>query len=257
MLDAISRLVDLIEDTRFFTTPGSRRRFLVHVVVATSIGIVALAVAWPRLRWLGDVDNVRSYVASYGAFAPAVLVFLQAAQVVFAPVPGQPLGAASGYLFGTWWGTAYSMIGIVLGSTVAFWVARRLGRPYVEGIINPDIIRRFDAIDEGRIRTVLFVLFLVPGLPDDAICFLGGLTKVPLSHLVAIALVGRLPAFFMMNLIGDLAWAEAWLLVGVLLVAFIGFSVVGFLHREWLIDRATALANTGLGGRSSEESRPR
>ncbi|MFW6153554.1 MAG: TVP38/TMEM64 family protein [Halobacteriota archaeon] len=222
---------------RIFTSPQNRRRFIVHLVVATAIGIAVLILLWPRLSVLRDVDDLRTYIAGFSVLAPAVLVALQAAQVVIAPVPGQPLALVSGYLFGTVWGTAYSMAGITLGSALAFWLSRRLGRPYVERMIHPNLLDRFDAFGDAGLRPVLFLLFLVPGLPDDALCFIGGLSTIPLHQLILLAILGRLPAFLVVNLIGDRAWAGEWLLVGLLAVLLVLLSVAGVLYRDALLDR--------------------
>ncbi|MEF8827066.1 MAG: hypothetical protein V5A34_11250 [Halapricum sp.] len=51
--------------------------------------------------------------------APLAFVLLQAVQVVIAPIPGQVLALASGWLFGLVWGTVYSIIGATLGSYTA------------------------------------------------------------------------------------------------------------------------------------------
>lgn len=239
MLDGVRGLWNRFRGERIFTTPGARRRFLVHVIVASAIGLVVLALVWPQLQWLGDVANLRAYVAGFGPLAPAALIGIQTLQVVFAPVPGQPIAAAAGYLFGTWWGTLYSMVGIVLGSTIAFWLARRLGRPYVEGILDPAIVERFDTVPDDHVRVGLFILFLVPGLPDDAICFVGGLSRIPLWQLVGLAAVGRLPAFFLVNHIGDRAWAGDWTLVGVLALALVLVSLLGLYYRDRLLEGVT------------------
>jgi uncharacterized membrane protein YdjX (TVP38/TMEM64 family) len=50
-----------------------------------------------------------------GILAPLAFVALQIVQVILAPIPGQTLAGGGGYLFGTLWGTVYSMIGVVLG----------------------------------------------------------------------------------------------------------------------------------------------
>ena len=48
----------------------------------------------------------------------------------------------------------------------------------------------------------VFAVFVVPGLPDDVVCFVAGLTDLPLWQLVVIAAVGRLPTVFLMALVG-------------------------------------------------------
>ncbi|MFB6168093.1 MAG: hypothetical protein ABEJ43_04525 [Haloferacaceae archaeon] len=42
----------------------------------------------------------------------------------------------------------------------------------------------------------------MPGFPDDALCFVGGLTAIPLRRLVAIAVIGRAPTIVALSLVG-------------------------------------------------------
>ena len=82
----------------------------------------------------------------------------------------------------------------------------------------------------------LLVLFLIPGLPDDVLCFVGGLSTVPLRKLVAVALVGRAPAFFVANLVGDLAGTGNRGLAVAVGLAVVALSGLGFLYRERFVD---------------------
>ena len=190
MHSLLDRLRERFGGVRIFASSRSRTRFVVHALVVAAGLAVAGVLLGPHLAFLTDARAVRTFVRGYGVWAPVVLIALQAVQVVAAPVPGQVLAVVAGYLFGAWWGTLYNMIGITIGSTVAFWLSRRYGRAYVEDIVHEGALERFDAIGDDYARPALFFLFLIPGLPDDVICFAGGLTDIPLWQLVVLAVVG-------------------------------------------------------------------
>jgi uncharacterized membrane protein YdjX (TVP38/TMEM64 family) len=185
-----------------------------------------------QVAFLTDVEAARAYVRGFGVWAPLAVIVLQALQIVLAPIPGQVLGAVAGYLFGPWWGTLYNMIGITVGSTAAFWLSRRFGRAYVERMVADDALATFDAFVERRGLASLFVLFLIPGLPDDALCFLGGLTPIPIRKLVVVAIVGRTPAFFLVNVLGDRVAAGDVRTAVALFVLVAVLSVLGYLKRD-------------------------
>jgi uncharacterized membrane protein YdjX (TVP38/TMEM64 family) len=182
-----------------------------------------------------DADAVRAFILRYGIWGPLVLIALQAGQVVLAPIPGQVLAVVAGFLYGAWWGTLYNMIGITIGSAIAFWLARRFGRTYVEGIIAADKLETFDAVDDDYAALGLFVLFLFPGLPDDVLCFIGGLTSIPFWKLVAIAVLGRAPAFFLVNVVGEFAESGDFTAAIVLSLALIALSVLAYLQRDSIV----------------------
>jgi len=218
-----------------FASPRARRRVLVHLVVGVTLLLAVTVLFRRQVAFLTDAEAARAYVRSFGVWAPLALILLQALQIVLAPVPGQVLAAVAGYLFGPWWGTLYNMIGITIGSTAAFWLSRRFGRGYVERMIDPDALSTFDTFAERRGLLTLFVLFLIPGLPDDALCFVGGLTSIPLRKLVLVAIVGRTPAFFLANVLGGLlATGDVEIAFG-LFVLITGLSVFGYLYRDRIV----------------------
>ena len=48
-----------------------------------------------------------------------------------------------------------------------------------------------------------FLIMLLPGLPDDLVCFVGGLTRIPIWQLVLATIVGRFPGMLVLSLVGD------------------------------------------------------
>lgn len=185
-----------------FTTQRGRTATFV-LVGALALGLLGAALLFQRaLPVLSDPVAVRGWLAGFGPAAPLAFVALQALQVVFAPIPGQVLGVASGYLFGVWWGTLYALVGGTIGTLVAFSLARRFGRPYVERVVRADVLSAFDNLAGRRGLLALFLVFLLPGLPDDALCLVGGLTRLPVRQMVVVSVAGRFPGYFLFNVAG-------------------------------------------------------
>jgi uncharacterized membrane protein YdjX (TVP38/TMEM64 family) len=145
---ALDRVRARIENIRIFASARSRRRFVVHLLVFVLVLVVATVLVQRHFAFLSSAQALREFIGGYGILAPIVLVVLQAVQVVAAPIPGQVLAVVAGYLFGAWWGTVYNMIGITIGSTVAFWLSRRYGRAYVENIVHEGALEQFDAVSD-------------------------------------------------------------------------------------------------------------
>jgi len=223
--------------SRVFRSNAARRRFLLHAVLAVLVLAIVVATVLNELPFLLEPDEARSAIERFGLLAPVVIVLLQAAQVLVAPIPGQVLGVVAGYLYGPWWGTAYNMAGVTLGSTVAFGLSRRYGRPYVEEIVDADLLAAFDDVGDDHVQATLFLAFLVPGLPDDVLCFVGGITTIPLQRLVLLAVVGRTPAFFLVNVLGASLGAGEVGLAGALGLALVGASGLGYLYRDRILPR--------------------
>jgi uncharacterized membrane protein YdjX (TVP38/TMEM64 family) len=218
----------------------------VAVVVGYVLFAGLVAVGLPRLfPWLADPETVRAAIRATGPLAPLAFLTIQALQVLVAPIPGQVLGFVAGYLFGVVLGTALSVAGATVGGYVAFVLARRYGRPVVERLVTADAIALFDGVSADHGRLVLFLFFLVPGLPDDAICFLAGVSEMDTRSFLLASVVGRTPGYFLVALAGaqvaDARTTEA----AALLVALAALSAFGLLGRRRLTRRFERETNRG------------
>ncbi len=164
------------------------------------------------------------------------MIGLQVAQILIAPLPGQVLGLVGGYIYGPWLGTLINMIGTLLGSGLAMALARRFGRPLVQRFVSPAWLDRLDELAMRRGAAVFFLIFLLPFLPDDAACFVAGLSPLPLKELFLLVAIGRLPGVFIPNWLGahaaDLSPTQ-WLAIALLLVPL----VVAFWRWQETIER--------------------
>ncbi|ELZ96490.1 hypothetical protein C440_05063 [Haloferax mucosum ATCC BAA-1512] len=219
---------------RLFDSSAARNATLVRLGAgALLFGTVAVALVTVAPS-VTDPAWIRSVVTAAGPFAPLVFVGVQTVQVIVAPVPGQALAAVGGYLFGTVVGTAYSMVGVVLGSVVVFLLARRFGRPYVERVVDADVLARFDEFADRRGAAGLFILFLLPTFPDDGLCALAGLSPLRLRTLVVLVAVGRLPTFALAAAAGQSAEASNYGTTAALVVVGLGASAVVYHYRDEL-----------------------
>jgi uncharacterized membrane protein YdjX (TVP38/TMEM64 family) len=215
-----------------FVSARARRRALAALV---GYALLAAFVTFglPRLYPpLTDPVAVRLAIRATGALAPVVFVVVQALQVLLAPVPGQVLGFVAGYLFGVVSGTLLSVLGATLGGYVAFRLSRRYGRPVAERLVADEAIALFDGFSADHGDVALFVVFLVPGLPDDAVCFLAGIGDVDTRSFLLASVVGRFPGYFLVALAGARLAETRTAETAALLVVLGAVSTVGYLFRD-------------------------
>lgn len=216
-------------------------------MAASAVLVAALLLAY-RLGWweaaraaFSSVGAMRDFVSGFGAWAPAVFLLAQAAQVVLAPIPGGVAVVVGTLLFGVWGGLALSVVGAVVGSAILFVLVRRWGRPLAVRLVGEEGFKRYaGAFDEKG--WLLFAILLVPFMPDDVVCALAGLSAVSLRRFVVLVAVGRTPSWAITALVtADLATRSAavWVGAGIALAAVLA---VGAWHRglleEWFLKLA-------------------
>lgn len=160
-----------------------------------------ISTSGPMTRLFNDRELLIQIVNQNRVLAPMIYMGLQILQTIVAPIPGGIVGPIGGFLFG-WWGILWTMLGSTIGATCVFLISRKFGRGLALKLTNDKEFKKFDIIPEKRAEMMILVLFLIPGLPDDTICYLAGLTKVPVRRLVMHFAIGRLPSVIVANYIG-------------------------------------------------------
>jgi uncharacterized membrane protein YdjX (TVP38/TMEM64 family) len=217
------------------------------IVVA---GLVAYC-AWlvyseaPAYRFLArlyvDKKFLKTTLRQWGLLAPILFILLQALQVIISPIPGEATGFLGGYLFGEWLGLLYSTIGLTLGSVTAFWIGRWLGEHYVRNLVSKETWEHLGFIVEAEGAILCFIIYLIPGLPKDILCYLFGISPMPPLAFAVISALGRVPGTWVLSAQG--AHVETGNYVQVILVsavfAAIALPLYYYRHRivGWLEGR--------------------
>jgi uncharacterized membrane protein YdjX (TVP38/TMEM64 family) len=173
------------------------------------LGLAAAGVAaWKTglLDGLSNRDHVVGLLRSSGVKGPLACIGVQFLQVVIFAIPGEITQFAAGYVFGAWRGFAFSVLGIMLGSAFNFGFARLVGRPALERFISARTIAKVDAaLNNAKGKSAMFLLFLMPGMPKDAMSYCAGLTNMGLLEFIVISGLARIPALLASVLLGSQA----------------------------------------------------
>jgi len=166
-----------------------------------------------------------------------VFLAAQFLQVVVAPIPGQFAGMLGGFVFGFWRGLLLNVAGNAAGSLFAMLLTRFFGERVMRPFVPARIQEKFDAtIHRGGLAN-FFMLYLLPGTPKDAICFMAGLTRLPLWKLMLANTLGRLPGLIVLTFTGAAADADLFtvkLVFGLALVLALAVWLFDEEIKEWL-----------------------
>jgi radical SAM/Cys-rich protein len=177
--------------------------------VRIAIGLVAVVALIALARETGQlVPALTTWVDGLGAWGPTVFIVAYAAAAV-AFVPGSLLTLAGGAIFDLGWGTVYVFVAAVIGSSVAFLVARHGARRFVERRLGDSA--RFAAVDRAigeQGLKIVFLLRLSPAFPFSLLNYALGLTRISFRDYL-LASIGMLPGTVLYvyygKLVGDVA----------------------------------------------------
>ncbi len=207
-------------------------------LIASIAVLVALALAIWRLDLVSyvTIDNVRAFNDQHGVFGPLVFILLYVTVVVLL-LPIIPFAVLAGAVFGLFPGFIYISIGAIIGANVAFCIARRYGRGFVEKISSGRFgnIQRYDnKVEKNGFRTVLLIR-LIPLLPFKSPNYLLGFTKVKQRDYALATIVGVLPESFVFAYVGASFSTLSPLRIFVALLVVGGLCTIGYLVGQWVM----------------------
>lgn len=184
----------------------------------------------PLIQFVQEPERFRAWVDAQGVLAPIAFLGMLILQIVVAMIPGEPLEIAAGYAFGAVEGTLLCVLGAFLGRVAVFLLVRRFGTRAVDVFFPPDKRGELKFLQNRRRLTCwVFFLFFLPGTPKDLLCYLAGLTDLPLGSWLFIAAVAPLPSIVTSTIGGNALGTENYLFAAVMFVITLTISGLGLL----------------------------
>lgn len=180
---------------------GNKRIWLIDLLIIAIFLILILFFAiWnPAMPSRMDVDQ---WAGQLGFSGPLALILTIILETIIAPIPGILISITAGALYGVWPGILYLWIGNIIGSTVSFWIARKLGRLIVKKIIKEKRIKIYDAF-LNRNKFLIWVVYVVPIFPVDMIGYVIGLSDMPYKKYLKVIMIGFAINLFILTSFGS------------------------------------------------------
>ena len=184
-----------------------------------------------------DAEALKQWVIEWGIWAPIIFIALQILQVIIFIIPGEVPQIAGGYLFGAGLGTLYSCIGIGIGSAVNFFLARTLGLHFIKHILSKQHMTGLEELaNSSNARTGFFLLFLIPGIPKDMLCYVAGFSTMSFFYFMVVSSAGRLFGIVGSAFIGSFIAENQWVYAIIISVLAIILFTFGFIYKNKIED---------------------
>lgn len=187
--------------------------------------------------FVSNLDQFRAYLKSFGPWSAVAFMSFQVLQVVIAIIPGEPIQIAGGYIFGTFWGTVYSTVGITAGYLMVFFAVKFLGLPLVKRFVPDKEFEKFRALmNSPKLEVTIFLLFLIPGIPKDILVYMAGLTPIKAGVFFIIITVARMPAMIGSSYIGEKIGTGEYTMVTIVSAIACILFIAGYIYKDKIID---------------------
>lgn len=187
-----------IEYLRHLDPNDKRVKFLRRAIKIIGV-LVLLAVA--VLTFLGyrnhifdSAQNFNRFIEGLGMWGPVAFISIQAVQIVIPVIPAPVCALAGVVSYGPWIGFLYNYIGTIIGSCLAFGISRKYGFILARSIVSEETFEKYTKwLEHGekKFNRLFAIAIFLPVAPDDFLCYLAGLTKMPFQKFLLIILIGK------------------------------------------------------------------
>jgi len=178
----------------------SKKKVLIIALIAVIFTFTVLL--WKNGVKIFSLDEIRNYIRSFGklgAFIYFILFNIKTLVVVF---PYSVFVLIGGTLFGTVNGILLSVLCVATTSTIAFWIARLLGKEKMQGFLKGRFTNLGDITADNGFNIILFMR-LSCLFPADAFSYAAGLTHVKYTQFITATVIGMLPEVIALTMLGD------------------------------------------------------
>jgi len=166
-----------------------------------AITIFILASHYPVLDWLVKAQNS---IEGLGLWSAILYPFVYAISNLLL-LPGGLLSISAGFFFGLWWGFFLILSGSLISGSVAFLIARKIGRKRIERLLSTrPRLRLLDRALERHGWKIVVLSQLNPLAPTSLLHYAYGLSRVRLSRCLLWIAIGQAPGRFLYAFIGTL-----------------------------------------------------
>lgn len=115
-----------------------------------------------------------------GFWAPIIFIVVQISQIIYPIIPFGLTNVIGDLVFGHAWGFVFNCIGMLVGSSINFYLGRRFGASFVKAFISDEQYDKYiSKMNEGTgFIKLLKIGFILPVFPDDIFCMISGMSNM-------------------------------------------------------------------------------
>lgn len=204
---------------------------LLLIVIGVPLYLYFFKLDW--LKGFRDIDSIVAFLNQYKGQSILIYIGFQIVQIVISVIPGQVFQMAAGYLFGFWPALLYAMTGAVMGTGLSFLLAKLLGRDFLHIFFGEEKMSYYiERLNSKQAYTIVFFLYLIPGLPKDMISYAAGASEMRFKPFLLLSAVGRLPGMAGCLLMGTMVENGNYTGVAVIAVLAVIACVLCLIYRK-------------------------
>ncbi len=190
----------------------TKKRMLIIISILTVLLLISLLVfnlydtnlmrIINMAKYKVNVDYIQRIVESFGVLGVLIYILINCIRPLFF-IPTSLMYISGGIIYGTFKGSIYTLIGLVGGASIPFFLARKFQGLFKKILGNKHLDKINKISDNNNIIRGLFMIRVTPGLPFDIISYVAGMSNISYKKFLIGTLLGAFPKIVLYTLLGD------------------------------------------------------
>lgn len=164
-----------------------------EIIVFVLIALMFIASSYFSFKYFSLLNE---FIQIKGVIGMFLYVLLEISSIVIVPITTFPLLPIAVVIWGSLIATILNITGWMIGASIAFWLARKYGRPFVSRFIKVEQINRLEKMVQ-RENIFWSIVILRMSMPTDILSYtLGLFTNIPMNVYLVATFFGLVPFAF-------------------------------------------------------------
>ena len=169
------------------------KKWLKICFVILSFAVVSIVIYFILKQFgLTNITNIRNLINKSGRWGILVYTLLTASMLIFlcfVPLLNTSLAILGIALFGAKTAFITNMVAVFISTSILFLIGDKLGEKFASKLVGEKSLNETQDLIHTKSKLLLPILFIIPTIPDEAICLVSGMTKIKYWYLTIISLV--------------------------------------------------------------------
>lgn len=139
-----------------------------------------------------SINQLREIIQQSGNFAFFTYLIVQTLVLVvfcFIPEINSALIVLGVVLFRPWIAFLLCLLSVFIADTILFFMGDKFGEKLLTKLIGKQELDRIQNLIDTKSKVFLPVMFLIPAIPDEALCLVIGMTKIKYWYFILVSIV--------------------------------------------------------------------
>lgn len=212
---------------------------ILTIVISLAILILVCIEFYPLIKDLTTIEgriNFKNKIGDMGIKGAILLYLIEAVQMIFVILPGEPIEILYGMCYGAIGGAILLTFAVFINTVLVYLLVKKYGKKVLIFFFSKEKVKKLENSKlfkkQESIEYLLILLFFLPGTPKDLLLYIGALLPIDAKKFIIISTFVRLPSVISSTIAGsNIVNGNIKMIIGVYAVTAVILAIVLIIQK--------------------------